>query len=414
MGAVVLLLATGPAQALIGTAYQMQLGNPSNATADTNNHDHHLIQRTVQALDYSDNLREPNWASWDLTASDLGSSGRNSSFYTDSTLPPNFYWVKTTDYSGSGYDRGHMCPSADRTDSTTNNKLVFYMSNIVPQTPDNNRDVWASLEDYCRTLAEAGDELLITCGPSGFDGSRIDASGQVYIPGYVWKIIVVVSPGSGMAVNRIDSSTRVIAVNIPNIAGIRSDPWTNYLTCVNQIQANTGFTFFSALSADVATVLRAKVDGAPVEGITGFAPMTGTANTCVVINGTNFATASTVTFNGMPAPCTVNSSNQITAFVPADATTGPIGVVGAGGLATSVSNFTVTGSTPLLSIASTSSNSLVISWPSQATSYVLQQNSNPGTANWEDVTNEVSVMGAANRVIVSPATGACFFRLYQP
>src|ERR1017187_3851485 len=97
-----------PANASIGIAYQMQLGNPSNATADTNNHDHFLIQRTVEAIDYSDNLREPNWASWDLTASDVGSSGRSSTYYQDTSLPAGFYQVKGTDYSGSGYDRGHM------------------------------------------------------------------------------------------------------------------------------------------------------------------------------------------------------------------------------------------------------------------------------------------------------------------
>ncbi len=410
-----MFLAAWQAQAIIGTAYQMQLGNPSNATADANNHNHYLIQRTVQALDYSDNLREPNWASWDLTTDDLGDSGRNSSFYQDTTLPPNFYWVPSTGYSGSGYDRGHMCPSADRTDNTTDNKLVFYMSNVVPQTPDNNQGVWASLESYCRTLANAGYELLITCGPNGFDGSRTDSSGQIFIPGYVWKIIVVVPPGSGMATNRIDSSARVIAVNIPNIAGIRSAPWTNYLTCVNQIQANTGLTFFTALPAKVATVLRAKVDGAPLEGITGFWPTNGMANTSVVVSGTNFATASGVTFNDMSATFTVNSSNQITATVPAGATTGPIRVVGAGGLATSAGNFTVDAVVaPTLSIASTGSNAVVISWLSQAGSFVLQQNSTPGAANWVDLTNDVSVVGTTNQVVISPTAGTLFFRLYQP
>src|SRR5438046_516453 len=104
-------------QASIGTSLQMQLGNPSGAIVDTNNHNHYLIQRTVEALDFSDNLGEPNWASWDLTASDIGSSGRSPSFYTDTTLPGNFYHVTTSDYTGSGYDRGHMCPSDDRTDN---------------------------------------------------------------------------------------------------------------------------------------------------------------------------------------------------------------------------------------------------------------------------------------------------------
>src|ERR1700729_1306279 len=92
-GAFALFLSVLPSLALIGTSYQMQLGNPSGATADTNNHDHYLIQRTVEALDYSDNLGEPVWASWDLTSADVGSASRSSSFFTDTNLPADFYHV---------------------------------------------------------------------------------------------------------------------------------------------------------------------------------------------------------------------------------------------------------------------------------------------------------------------------------
>ena len=146
VGAAALLLSVLPSSATINASLQMQLGNPSGATADTNNHNHYLIQRTVEAIDFSDNLGEPNWASWDLTASDIGSSGRSSTFYTDTNLPPEFYEVTTGDYTGSGFDRGHMCPSDDRTDNTTDNNLVFFMSNIIPQTADNNQGPWEALE----------------------------------------------------------------------------------------------------------------------------------------------------------------------------------------------------------------------------------------------------------------------------
>ena len=81
--------------ATIDTSLQMQLGNPSGATANATNHDHYLIQRTVEAFDYSDNLGEPNWASWDLTSSDVGTNG-GSSFHTDTTLPSGFYEVTST------------------------------------------------------------------------------------------------------------------------------------------------------------------------------------------------------------------------------------------------------------------------------------------------------------------------------
>ena len=124
-------LLTTTAGLFLDVTLQMQLGNPSGATADTNNHQHYLIQRPVEAIDYNDYLGLPNWTSWDLTSSDMGSAPRSPDFFTDTNLPPTFYWVLPTDYSGSGYDRGHMCPSADRTDNTTDNDMVFFMSNII-------------------------------------------------------------------------------------------------------------------------------------------------------------------------------------------------------------------------------------------------------------------------------------------
>src|SRR5437879_4030842 len=75
--------------AIIDASLQMQLGNPSSATIDTNNHDHFLVQRTVEALDFSDNFGEPTWASWDLTSADIGSASRSTTFFTDNTLPAN-------------------------------------------------------------------------------------------------------------------------------------------------------------------------------------------------------------------------------------------------------------------------------------------------------------------------------------
>ena len=252
-------LAVSSVYATQSTSLQIQLGNPTNATSSTTNHDHFLLQCAQYAFDYSDNNGEPNWVSWDLTAGDIGSSGRSGSFFTDTRLPSTFFHVTTSNYTGSGFDRGHMCPSADRTDTVAHNNVVFFMSNILPQTADNNQGPWERFETYCRTLSQSGFEVLITSGPSTFSG-RFIPSGAAAIPGYTWKVAVVVPLGSGTAVSRITSSTRVIALKVPNIAGIRSNPWQNYLTSTNAIQTATGYTFFRTLPASVATALRAKVD----------------------------------------------------------------------------------------------------------------------------------------------------------
>ncbi len=350
--AAVWLWALPQAQALIDASLQMQLGNPSNATASTNDHNHYLIRRPVEALDYSDNLGEPNWASWDLTSGDIGSSGRSSSFYTDTNLPPNFTWVTDSDYSGSGYDRGHMCPSGDRTDTTTDNDMVFFMSNIIPQASDNNQGVWDAFENYCRSLATSGNELLITCGPGGFDGSRIP-SGKAAIPQFTWKIAVVVPLGAGTATNRISTTTRVIAIKVPNTNGLsRTISWTNFVTSANQLQGDTGLTFFTALPSPLASALRSKIDGLvePPPVIYGFSPSAAPSNTIVTITGTNFDSALAITFNGVSAAFTVNSRTQITATVPPNSVSGPLAVTTPSGTATSTDNFIVQG-TSLVDLA---------------------------------------------------------------
>jgi DNA/RNA endonuclease G (NUC1) len=254
------------AWARIGVPYQMPLGNPSGAAADPNNHGHFLIQRSVFAMDYDDSEGEPNWVSWNLTADDLGPAKR-SAFHTDNELPASFRHVTDADYKGSGFDRGHMCPSADRTDNAQDNAEVFAMSNISPQAPDNNQGVWEKLEAECRELARAGNELLILCGPAGATTQHINGNGPVAVPTHTWKIVVQVPNGPGSVLDRISASTRVIAVSIPNVAGVRRDPWTKYLVSVSQLEALTGLKFFTALAPEIAQALKSKVDGHAVQPI---------------------------------------------------------------------------------------------------------------------------------------------------
>ena len=287
--------------ATIDVQKQMLTGNPSSAdnASATLSRTNYLISRAQYAMAYNDSTREPNWVAWNLTAGDVGSSGR-SNFIVDGPplYPASFYQVLTTDYSGSGYDRGHLCPSADRTVTASDNQVVFTMSNMMPQTPDNNQGVWASFETYCRTLASAGNEILIISGPGGFAGSTI-ASG-VAIPGFTWKIVVVVPlAGTGDAIDRLLATgaahIRVIAIKVPNIAGVRSTPWQNFVTSAGQLQSDTGYTFFSDTRlAGAAATLRAKVDGQTASGI----PTIGTppvAQTATVGGSATFTVAASST-----------------------------------------------------------------------------------------------------------------------
>ena len=358
-----LFLGVQQAGAMLGSTNQMQLGNLTGATNDPSNHNHYLIQRPVETIDYSDNHGQPNWVSWDLTSSDVGSSGRSDAWAVDSSLPPGFYPVPTSTYgtiNGQSYDRGHMCPSADRTSSLATNKLVFIMSNIIPQASLMNQGVWANLENACRTFLSTN-ELLIMCGPYNFGTGTAD-SGHVTLSSNNWKVVVGVPLGAGTALSRITNSDpnsiRVIAVEIPNFDPT-SSTWQTYLTSVKKVQADTGYNFFSALPNNLAWVLRSKVDGQTpaAPGSITFSPSSGAVNSSVTITGTALDTITNVTFNGTVASYNINSPTQITATVPAGATSGTITVKGLGGNAVSSSSFTVNGANPDLTISKTHSGS---------------------------------------------------------
>ena len=353
----VLLSVGGPqvSWARLGVDYQMQLGNPTGASADPSNHTHYLIQRSQYAMDYNDTTHQANWVSWSYTSSDSGSSGRQDTYRADTNLPAGFTQIGSSSF-GTGLDRGHMCPSADRTATVADNDATFFMSNMIPQTSQNNQGLWATFETYCRSLASGGSEVLILCGPGDFGTTTI--SNGMKLPGSVWKVVVVAPSGTATAPSKVNTACRVIAILTPNTATVGSS-WASYITTVEQIEANTGFQFFSSLPTSVARYLRKVKDTGSGPNtptvISAVSPISGTAGSTVTISGYNFGTTPVVKFNGVTATASVTGGGtQITATVPTSATTGTISVTSSSnGSDTSAETFTVT-SPPSLTLSKTS------------------------------------------------------------
>ena len=216
----------------------LQYGNPSHAQVSLNNY---LIERPEYALSYNCAAGIANWVSWQLDSSWLGQVDRSNDFRPDSELPSKCYAVKPNDYRGSGYDRGHVVPSGDRTRRPEDNSATFIMSNIIPQSPANNREVWRELEEYTRELAQQGKEIYIVAG-----GSEIKAKiaqNQVVVPKYTWKVILILDPE---AENNIATAS-AIAVWIPNDEEVARTDWQDYVLSVRELEARTGFNFFDRL-----------------------------------------------------------------------------------------------------------------------------------------------------------------------
>ncbi|MBD1835404.1 DNA/RNA non-specific endonuclease [Cyanobacteria bacterium FACHB-472] len=237
------------------TGIHLKLGNPSNAISSTANPDNYLMLKPQYALSYNRSKGTANWASWQLNKSWLGNTDRQDNFRPDPSLPAGWEKVTPTIYSGSGYDRGHIVPSADRTKTLEDNSATFLITNIMPQTPDNNRNTWGNLEDYSRELVSQGKELYIIAGPLG---TQKTLKSKVTAPTATWKIVVVLDrPGAGSG--GITSNTRIIAVNVPNQDALDND-WRNYRVSVDQLEKLTGYDFLSNVNPSVQKVIESKVD----------------------------------------------------------------------------------------------------------------------------------------------------------
>lgn len=238
-----LLLLIGCSPEPSSTNIHLKFGNPSKASSK-NSHNY-LLEKPSYALAYNCQTGIPNWVSWQLNKSWLGRVDRSDNFRLDSNLPENCYAVRPNDYRGSGYDRGHMAPSGDRTRRIKDNSATFVMTNMIPQSPANNREIWRELEEHSRKLVKEGKELYIVAGGEGT--AKTIANGKVNVPKYTWKVILVLDkPGA-----EVTENTTTIAVRVPNSQEVARTDWEDYKVSVDEIEKRTGYNFFSLIPRQI-------------------------------------------------------------------------------------------------------------------------------------------------------------------
>jgi endonuclease G len=246
-----------------GDDSNMLFGNPSNATNSAAVTENYLIDKKYYVISYSSTRATPNWVSWHLDESNLGSTPRQDNFAAFSGLPTGYYQVQSNSYSGSGFDRGHNCPSADRTSSIEANSSTFLMTNMIPQAPQNNQRAWADLETYLRGEVKKGYEVYTIMGSYGKGGTGSNGyaetinNGKVTVPKRVWKIAIILPSGNSDLL-RTNADTRILAVDTPNENALDTD-WKKYITTVDLIEKATGYDFLSKLSTDLQKKLQAKL-----------------------------------------------------------------------------------------------------------------------------------------------------------
>jgi endonuclease G len=240
------------------------MGNPSFSEPITSCDTNFLMVKPQYTLSYNSKKRIPNWVSWHLSSNDIGEADRNDDFRGDAEIPAGWVKVVPDYYSKTGFDKGHICPSADRTSSVENNSATFLMTNMVPQAPKNNRVTWNQLEAYSRKLVDAGNELYIVAGVYGKGGTGANGYAEyigngVEVPKSLWKIIAII-PNGDNDLMRVTNSARIIAVIIPNNQDCSSNPWYRYRVSVDSIETLTGYDFFTNVSDSIQFHIESAVD----------------------------------------------------------------------------------------------------------------------------------------------------------
>lgn len=160
---------------------------------DTNNQ---IIQRDGFTLSYNEGCEQANWVYYTIKPSDFtegDTATRKNYFKTDKLVETGS--AKSSDYTKSGYDRGHLKPAADEPMNQDQMDETFYMSNISPQYPGFNRGVWKRLETFVRNQALMHDSVVVITGGLLDDSLKTIGDNNVCIPTNYYKVLYLYSEG---------------------------------------------------------------------------------------------------------------------------------------------------------------------------------------------------------------------------
>jgi endonuclease G len=240
-----------PAPRTIADSPHVMLGIPK----DGDDSDDYLLDKGELVISYNAKSNVANWVAWRLVKDDLGKAPRSPGFHSDTDLPKDFYVVKDDDYKGSGYDRGHLCPSADRTSSAAANLATFVFTNVHPQAHELNAGPWEELEKHERELARAGKDLYIVAG-GVFGGSMRKIGHDVAVPTWSYKIIVILEHGQTLADVRPDTPS--IAVMMMNSRAAKDRVWVDYVKTIREIEYATHYDYDTRISSETQEKLETK------------------------------------------------------------------------------------------------------------------------------------------------------------
>ena len=171
------------------------------------------------AVMYSGVSRTPLWSAEYLTRKRLQQAkeiDREDSFHEESQLPQSMR-AQLSDYSGSGYDRGHLAPNGDMANRSQQYDS-FSLANIAPQSPRNNRYIWRNIESATRYLTQQYGEVYTVTGVAFTDKKAKQLAGRVLVPSHFFKAVYIpASNQAGVYYAPNDESERIEIISIDEL-----------------------------------------------------------------------------------------------------------------------------------------------------------------------------------------------------
>lgn len=193
-----------------------------------------IVHHQGYSLSYSEPHEQAEWVAYELKKTHLSSTNFDRPFFEIDKA------VKTgaanwRNFKNSGYDRGHLCPAADRLYSKSAHDETFLTSNISPQTHDFNSGIWNTLEQKVRFWANNYGGVFVVTGGILENGLSTIGREQVSVPKRFYKIILDNNAGKN----------KVIAFLMPHQDS--NKPLYEFVTSVDSIEKLTGIDFFPNL-----------------------------------------------------------------------------------------------------------------------------------------------------------------------
>ncbi len=195
-----------------------------------------IVQHQYFTLSYSEEHEQAEWVAHTLTKENLNKDWlkREDNFRPDNQVKTGS--STPNDYRGSGYDRGHLVPSADMAYSKEAMQETFLMSNISPQASNFNKGVWRELEELTRNWAKKFDQLYVVTGPVlTMDIKGTIGDNEVSVPAAYYKVLLDLTA----------PDYKGIAFVIPN--EVTFEPLYKFATSIDAVESLTGIDFFPKL-----------------------------------------------------------------------------------------------------------------------------------------------------------------------